>query len=120
MEKIRVDGLDNIYLVEGFEEEFDKITNNEERYKIWLTKSLAQLDVLGKEALKLPGFEKLKKISPNIYSIRYPKSIINPRVLYIYFEGKKVILLKTFKEKKKSDYTKNIKIAKNIINKLND
>lgn len=57
--------------------------------------------------------KEFKNIKPNLYSIRYPKSKLNPRVLYIYLDEGEVLLLAAFKEKSKSDYARNIKLALN-------
>ncbi|MBQ7809698.1 MAG: type II toxin-antitoxin system RelE/ParE family toxin [Clostridia bacterium] len=110
----RVDGYEKICQVECFEKEFKKTTsekNNNCRYHKWLRTQLYVLEAQGKEALKLEGFEHLNNTNPNLYSIRYPRSKKNPRVIYIYVDDNMVYLLHAFRETKKSDYDMAIKTA---------
>ena len=97
-----VNGFKNIYQIESFEEEFEETTserNTSGRYHKWLRRSLALLEHMGYGVLKLPSFEKLVDTNPNLYSIRNTESKKNPRVLFAFFDGTKVILLLAFKEK---------------------
>ncbi len=48
----------------------------------------------------------------NLYSIRYPHSKKNPRVIYFVFgEDEAIILVTAFKEKSSKDYQKGIERA---------
>ncbi|MEG1965615.1 MAG: type II toxin-antitoxin system RelE/ParE family toxin [Oscillospiraceae bacterium] len=118
MEIIKNKMFDNIYEVVCFQEEFENITKEKSpltppflKYQKWLIRSLTMLEEFQERAINLKGFEQLKNVNPNLYSIRYPKSELNPRVLYVYLENKHILLLAVFKEKNKQDYTKNIKVA---------
>ena len=71
------------------------------------------LDLNGILATDGVSFE---KIEDNIYSIRYPKSRHNPRVIYSFFiEHGIIVLLTAFLEKNSSDYEFAKKRAKNRI-----
>ncbi len=115
--------LNNIYYVESFIDNFNNVTAEklgvppDGRYEKWLRRSLIHLDELGAKAINLPNFEKLK--NSELYSMRYPNSKINPRVLY-YISGCNIILLYVFKEKSSSDYDAAIIKGENILNKLNN
>ena len=114
MDLIKTEGFDNVYEVKPFQKEFEKTVKKDKRYYKWLREKLAILEKLGMEALKLESFEPLPFTDPRLYSIRYPKSPINPRVIYIYANGKEVYLLTAFKESSKnsnSDYEAAIKVA---------
>lgn len=113
----------NIYEIENFEKEFLEITNEKfyftppfPRYQKWLIGCLAILDEYNKKAIQFTKFEQLKNTAPNLFSIRYPKSKLNPRVLYGFLDNNKIILLAAFKEKSKKDYSKNLIIAQNRLN----
>jgi hypothetical protein len=115
LEILKTEGFDNIYEVDCFRGEFlgavgepTKVFGRKLRYQDWLLAKLATLDELGTKALALPYFEVLKDVDPQLCSIRYPKSRKNPRVLYIYVDSRKVVLLTAFEENKKSDYTNGI------------
>lgn len=119
MDILKVDGFNNIYQVDCFQTEFLKTVKErpkkqgiKSRYQDWLVRSLAILDELGFNALSLPAFEKLND-TDRIYSIRYTKSIKNPRVLFVFFDGRNIILLTSFLEKSKADYDKALEVAKN-------
>lgn len=110
----------NVYELDCFEDEFRQMTKEKltlnppfPRYQQWLIRSLTVLEELQKDAIKLAGFEQLTTVDPKIYSIRYPHAPLNPRVLYAYMDEGNIILLAAFKEKNKSDYTRNIKVAQN-------
>ena len=118
---LKVDGFNRIYQLEEFQEEFEDTvseTKTTGRYHEWLRTKLRQLDALGYQACKLRDFEPLTDTDPKLYSIRYPKSPKNTRVLYIYVEGSRVYLLHAFNEKSKSDYANAIKTATNRIKSL--
>jgi phage-related protein len=119
--------FDHVYEVDCFEKEFRKTTNEKlrstepyERYQKWLIRSLARLEEMGREALNLQEFECLSVTSPKIYSIRYPNSKKNPRILYVYYEKNTIILLGAFQENNASDYERNIKIAQKRWKQLQD
>ena len=114
MELIKTEGFENIYQVDQFEKEFKKIAKKGTRYYEWLFAKLSVLEKMGMEALKLESFEPLPSTNPKLYSIRYPHSPLNPRVIYIYANGNEIHLLTAFKENSKktnSDYESAIKIA---------
>ena len=114
MELIKTEGFKNIYEVEQFQKEFKKIAKNNKRYYKWLFLKLSALEKLGMKALNLENFEPLQHTNPKLYSIRYPHSPLNPRVIYIYANGNEIHLLTAFKESSKksnSDYNFAIKLA---------
>ncbi|MBR6694346.1 MAG: type II toxin-antitoxin system RelE/ParE family toxin [Clostridia bacterium] len=111
MDLIKTAGFKNIYEVEQFKKEFVKIAKKNKRYYNWLIAKLSILEEKGMEALKLEGFEPLSATTPKLYSIRYPHSPVNPRVIYVYANGNEIYLLFAFKEKNNSDYTSAIKVA---------
>lgn len=115
----------NVYEVDCFQKEFLKMTEEQPsaqppypRYQKWLIQKLEVLSKYGKEAVKLEGFEKLNSSTYDLYSIRYPRSKQNPRVIYIYCEDDKILLLTAFKEKSSSDYTRAMKRAINRLKVL--
>ncbi len=111
----RLENFDNIYDSEQFEKDFEKIVKgNRERYHNWLRSKLKMLDKMGMKVLELDAFEPLSNTDPKLYSIRYNKSPVNPRVIYIYAKDNKIYLLTAFKEgskKNSSDYREAIKVA---------
>lgn len=88
------------------------------RYQKWLIGSLKVLEEYGEEAVRLKNFEQLENVTPKLFSIRYPNSVLNPRVLYTYLEDGEILLLAAFKEKSKKDYNRNIKLALNRLRVL--
>ncbi len=125
MELIKIDGFNNIYAVECFFEEFndatgerfgDDITEKNGRYRRLLIGKLEVLDDPNITEWKLKSFEKLS--DTDICAIRFPKTELNPRTLYIRIEGGSVILLGYFKEKSASDYKRNIKKAEERLGQL--
>lgn len=118
MEIVKNAMFSKVYEVDCFKKEFKEMTKEKfsisppfQRYQKWLIGSLTILEEQGLEVLKLKNFEQLENVKPNIYSIRYPNSKINPRVLYVYLKEGEILLLAAFKEKNKSDYNRNIKMA---------
>lgn len=115
--------FENIYEVDCFQKEFEQVTsekieNKNGRYHKWLRKQLNFLDEYGMNALQFENFEVLKNTNPKLYAIRYPHSIVNPRIIFFYYDGDKVCLLHAFKEtskKSSSEYDNAIKIAENRI-----
>lgn len=110
----KVGGYERIYQVDCFEKEFLKTTSEKNlngRYHRWLRQKLYSLDDFINNPLNPEDFEPLQSTNPKLFSIRYPRSKKNPRVLYIYVGKNQVYLLHAFKESKKSDYVNAIKIA---------
>lgn len=117
----KTSGYDNIYEVDCFQQEFEDVLkekNNNGRYHKWLRRELSILDELGRRSLQFRDFEYIENTNPKLYAIRYPKSINNPRVIFIFKEGNMVILLNTFKESSKNKYESAITIAENRLNNL--
>ena len=117
MRLLKLDKYNKIYVVEEFREEFEKTVNEHNvdgRYHRWLRRKLNVLDESGFSALSGRDFEPLENTDPKLYSMRYPKSPKNPRVVYAYIDDGAVYLLHTFKETSKktgSDYNSAIKVA---------
>lgn len=116
-----------VYEVDCFQKEFHDMANEKlvltppfPRYQHWLIKSLTILEEYGSSAIKFKNFEKLEDIEPKLYSIRYPKSKLNPRVLFYCINNDEILLLVAFKEKSKSDYVKNTKLAISRLKNLNN
>lgn len=125
MDIVQNDMFSNVYEVDCFRKEFLSMTKEKfsvtppfPRYQKWLIVSLEKLEEYGEEAIKLNNFEQLTNINPKLYSIRYPKSKLNPRVLYIYLDEGGILLLAAFKEKSKKDYTRNIELAQKRLKML--
>ena len=124
MELEKTAGLQRTYQVDCFEKEFEKVTaekNPNGRYHKWLRKELIKLEEFGVAALKFENFEPLPGTDPKLFSIRYPHSKINPRVIYVYINGGEIYLLTAFKEGSKntnSDYAAAIKISQNRLKYL--
>ena len=76
-----------------------------------LARKLAILDEKGSKAVILEEFEHLEYDKIDLYSIRYPKSKNNPRVIYFLIEDDNVILVTAFKEKSNKDYRQGIERA---------
>lgn len=115
----------NVYEVDCFQKEFRSMTKEKlsidppfPRYQKWLIGSLKVLEEYGEEAVRLKNFEQLENVTPKLFSIRYPNSVLNPRVLYTYLEDGEILLLAAFKEKSKKDYNRNIKLALNRLRML--
>lgn len=114
LELLKTEGFENVYEVDQFQKEFAKITKKNRRYYDWLRAKLAMLEKKGMEALKMESFETLPYTNPKLYSIRYPHSRLNPRVIYVYANRNEIYLLTAFKESSKkgnSDYDSAIKVA---------
>ena len=125
MRLIKFRGWDNIFAVDRFEKEFEKLTKEKaskdppDRYNSWLHNRCEKLDRDGKEAIDGFYFEDLKTTITadgeefNLYSIRYSRSKLNPRVIFSIYEGQTFILLYSFAEKSTNDYKKAIALCKN-------
>ena len=124
MKPIKLPGFKNIYVHADFIPEFQETVrerDNRGRYHTWLRKKLSQLDELGYAALGLRDFEYISNSTQKIKSIRYSKSEKNPRVLFVFFQGEKAVLLSSFLEKSKQNnvnYEKAQKIAENRLKAL--
>lgn len=120
MEINKLAKFDHIYEVDCFQKEFVKMTREKltntppyPRYQKWLIGKLSLLDKHGKQAFKLRDFEKLDSENPELFSIRYPHSKLNPRVIYACFQDRDIILLTAFKEENAgADYSKAMKKAR--------
>lgn len=120
MEIIKLKDYNNIYAVDSFYSEyqslFGKSKNLYDQHLKKLRYNLKILDSEMKKAIQYQQFEQLE--NSNLYSIRHV-SIINPRVVYAYInDDGKIILLSSFKEKTKSDYTRGMKQAKERLKQL--
>lgn len=121
MNLYKLERFEHIYAVDCFQKEFIKMTNERlsdeppyPRFQRWLISKLSVLDKIGKNAIKLEGFEDLGTSNPKLFSIRYPHSKLNPRVIYACYMDSEIVLLTAFKEENaKSDYSKAMKRAAN-------
>lgn len=112
-----MEGHRNIFAFDGFLDEFSKKVlgskpdQYSKRYVKWLQQGLAILDTHPiYETLKMSRFEKLTN-TDGLYSMRYPNTPRNPRVLYFYVKENSIILLGSFLEKNSSDYNNAIRTA---------
>lgn len=102
-------GYENIYQHISFDKEFRSMFGKAvpKRYQNRLDKRLVELEKSGKLAIDGVQFEKLegKAGKAGLCSIRYTKSVLNPRVIYAYMiDDKHVVLLSAFLEKGAADY----------------
>ena len=119
MNVYKLDKFEHIYAVDCFEKEFSKMTSERlvdeppyPRFQKWLISKLNVLDKMGKNAIALEGFEDLGSYDPKLFSIRFPHSKLNPRVIYACFMDPEIILLTAFKEENaKGDYLKAMRKA---------
>lgn len=119
MNVYKLDKFEHIYAVDCFEKEFSKMTSERlvdeppyPRFQKWLISKLNVLDKMGKNAIALEGFEDLGSYDPKLFSIRFPHSKLNPRVIYACFMDTEIILLTAFKEENaKGDYLKAMRKA---------
>lgn len=118
LEKIDIEGLNNIYALSVVQKEFKKAVNEQwkenppwQRYQKKLMEDLAVLDTEKEKAIDLPQYERLWG-EEKLYSIRHPETKKNVRVIYTIAEGTIVILLVAFLEKNDGDYLKAIRVAK--------
>lgn len=117
LEKINIQGLNNIYAFSNVKKEFRKAVDEPwedeppwKRYQQKLIEDLAVLEQEQERAIDLQCFEKLNGVD-RLYSIRHPESKKNVRVIYTIEEGA-IFLLTAFLEKNAGDYQRAIKIAK--------
>lgn len=104
-----------VFAVDCFEKEFESLfsPSDYKRYANWLQRNLRNLDNYGKKAVDGYRIEKLEIKKYDIYSIRYPRSKSNPRVLFFFAtEGNDIILLAALLEKSPSDYNMSVQVAK--------
>ncbi len=114
MDIIKYEKFNNIFAVDCFDKEFEQLfdSSSYKRYAEWLRRNLHNLDTRGKNAVDGSHIEKLYKDGFNLYSIRYPRSKTNPRVIFYFTtEDNYVILLCAILEKSSSDYTRAIRKA---------
>lgn len=117
VEKIEVNGLNNIYAMSTVRKEFKKAVDEPwndispwPRYQKKLLSDLAVLEQEKEQAVDLPQFEKLVG-TDRLYSIRHPESKKNVRLIYTIYDGA-IILLIAFLEKGDGDYQRAISRAK--------
>ena len=125
LEKIDINGLNDIYALSVVQKEFTKSVNEQwksnppwQRYQKKLIQDLAVLDMEKEHAIDLPQYEKLIG-EKELYSIRHPESKKNVRIIYTIVEGGIVILLIAFLEKNDGDYQNAINVAKRRLRWLN-
>lgn len=105
----------DIYALDLFLEDFENAVlgrsqSESRRYSAWLQRKLDDLDQYRERAIQLRDFEKVEGHTM-LYSIRYPHSKKNPRIIYFFVHKGKPVLLLAFLEKKSSDYERNISAA---------
>ena len=127
LELVKFDSYNHIYGPDNFFEEFSKTvldldidtassstpsaqSKQTKQYVGWLLRSLTLLNEAGVSATRLKGFEKLSGTG-DLYSVKYPHTGKNPRILYFFVQGQNVILLYSFLEKNKGDYQRAINVA---------
>lgn len=130
MDLVKFRGWNNIYAVERFEKEFEKLTkenvskNPLGRYNNWLHNRCEKLDSDSGNAVDGKCIEDLHvEVKENgdtfsLYSVRYSRSKLNPRVIFTFMNGKTVILLCCFAEKSSNDYDKAINLCKKRLKAL--
>lgn len=118
LEKIDINGLNDIYALSVVRKEFTKAVNEQwknnppwQRYQKKLMQDLAVLNIEKERAIDMPQYEKLSG-EKELYSIRHPESKKNVRVIYTLVEDSVVILLVAFLEKNDGDYQNAINLAK--------
>ena len=124
LKKIDINGLNDIYAVDVFEKEFKKAVDESwksdppwKRYQTKLIKNLVVLDTEKEQAVRLKQFEKLSG-TEELYSIRYPETNKNFRVIYTVYEENFIILLATFQEKNDGDYRRAVAVAEKRLRQL--
>ena len=125
LEKIDINGLNDIYALSVVQKEFTKSVNEQwksnppwQRFQKKLIQDLAVLDMEKERAIDLPQYEKLTG-EKELYCIRHPESKKNVRIIYTIAEGSIVILLVAFLEKNDGDYQKAINVARRRLQWLN-
>jgi mRNA-degrading endonuclease RelE of RelBE toxin-antitoxin system len=125
LEKIDINGINDIYTLSVVKKEFRKAVDEPwkgvppwQRYQKKLIQDLAVLDMEKEQAVDLAQYEKLSG-EDNLYSIRHPESKKNVRIIYTIMDNV-VILLIAFLEKNDGDYQKAKNTAKKRIKWLED
>ncbi|MCQ2552002.1 MAG: hypothetical protein MJ148_01445 [Clostridia bacterium] len=106
----KIDGLNNIYSVDGFWIKLKKLFHkNTDGYKLNLIKLRAQLIILDSadDIYKYPSFEHL--VGTRLSAIRSIEKQ-NLRVIFVTDKEKKILLISFF-EKNRSDYQRAISLA---------
>lgn len=123
LEKIDINGLNDIYTLDVVQKEFRKAVDEPwkeippwQRYQKKLLQDLAVLDEHKESAIEFQQYERLST-EEKLYSIRHPETPKNVRVIYTIAEGV-VILLHAFLEKNDGDYQKAIRVARNRLKVL--
>lgn len=111
----KLNGYEDIYALDLFLEDFQntvlgRSSSESKRYAAWLQRKLDDLTLYRERAIQLRDFEKVEGHTM-LYSIRYPRSKKNPRIIYFFVHERKPVLLLAFLEKKSSDYEKKIPAA---------
>ena len=124
LENIKINGLDDIYIISNVRKEIEKAVNEAwkekppwERFQKKLIADLAVLSELKERAIDLQQFEKLSG-EKELYSIRHPETKKNIRVVYTIDEHQ-IILLTAFLEKNDGDYLRAIRTARKRLEWLN-
>ena len=123
LEKIEINGLDDIYACETVQKEFRKAVDEPwkdtppwQRYQKKLIQDLAILDEYKENAITFSQYERLFT-EEKLFCIRHPETPKNVRVIYTIVDGI-VVLLYAFLEKNDGDYTRAIKVAKRRLKEL--
>ena len=124
LEKIDINGLNDIYTLNVVKKEFTKAVNEQlkinppwKRYQKKLIQDLVVLDMEKERAIDLPQYEKLSA-EKDLYSIRHPETKKNVRIISTITEGIVVVLV-AFLEKNEGDYQKAINLARQRVHWLN-
>ena len=117
-----VDGCSHIFQVDSFDKDFCASIGKDKKmlisYRKRLRRRLKILEDNGKNATNGYQFEFIEE---NLYSIRFPESKLNPRVLYAFIsDDDMIILLTAFLEKNASDYEFGKVKARNIMRALKE
>lgn len=120
MEIIKLEGYNRIYAVESFFSEYNSMFGKSKAIHIqYLKKLRTNLDILDKEMKKSIQYQQFEQLeNTNLYSIRHV-SKVNPRVIFAYIDNDgNVILLSSFKEGKRADYSRAMEQAKQRLKQL--
>lgn len=106
----KINNYEDIYALDLFWEDFNSTVlgrsqSESKRYIAWLQRKLEVLNQYREQATRLRDFERVEG-NTILYSIRYPNSKKNPRIIYFFVHEGKPVLLLAFLEKKPSDYKK--------------
>lgn len=125
--------INRIYEVDSFQKEFcdtcgipktfsSFTSSSKNKYIKWLTLALSRLDYCIDSDMHLPEYEYIETYHDGkMYSIRNTKLPKNPRILYIYYPEKNIIiLLCVFAEKHKNIYNHYKQVARKRIDILSE